>query len=490
MPALGMLDLPTEILLIICDCVEDESLFHLALLSRRLNYIALRTYFVRRSVDFESESGVLCTLNPPAKRDVLSAMQISLSIQSLERVIFSIPHSSSDPAITPFFRNTKRLETFVSRLTSVKKVSLRLGTPEKCASISLRSGDELGAWSAHVGNALNGLIQCGCQYLSIIDYSAIESGRPGLMNRLVRRVARRSSSIPLVPAFPSGPFQLTTLVLDSATFLASPGIDWVLAALRQAPVTRLALAMHRENPHPWGDTLLRFATAAPGLTSLFLGEVPLSIETEVLSTLDHFCNLTELHISCERRLPSSRTRTPAPRPCLTLRHVTTLSVASDLAEHLLTPKDALPELHSLSVTWRARPGLNLSSLFISLATIAAKLYMYPSVLRLSLDIEARRWRLTAEDILSVPTELIMQPDIVVARELVRSLTLRLDVEASDLASIARLAEWFTDICMFSLFTREKTIPESAITSLLRAVKPTRWLEEIKVNGEGRPLGGA
>ncbi|KAJ6460252.1 hypothetical protein C8R45DRAFT_1029762, partial [Mycena sanguinolenta] len=234
MPALGIVDLPTEILLNILEFVEEESLFYLALLSRRFNVIALRIYFARQKVDFESESGVLCTVGRQARGDLLSAMQICLFIQSLDSVIFSIPRSSSDTSITPFLRDTKRVETFISRLTSVKKVSLRLGSPEKRASISLRGGDELCAWSAHVGKLLNNLVQCGCLYLSIIDYSAIETKRPGLVNRLVRRVTRRSNSIYSIPAFPSGTSQLTTLVLDSATFLTSPRIDWVLTALRQA----------------------------------------------------------------------------------------------------------------------------------------------------------------------------------------------------------------------------------------------------------------
>ncbi|KAJ6474781.1 hypothetical protein C8R45DRAFT_1010584, partial [Mycena sanguinolenta] len=227
-------DLPTEILLNIIELVEEESLFHLALLSRQLNFIALWIYFTHQKVDFESESGVLFTVGRQGRRDLLSAMQICISIQSLDSVIFSIPRSSSDSSITPFLRDTKRLETFISRLTSVKKVSLRLGSPDKRASTSLRDGDELCAWSSHVGKLLNDLIQCGCLYLSIIDYSAVEPNCPGLMNRLVRRVNRHSNSISSMPAFPSCTSQLTTLVLDSATFLTSPRIDWVLAALRQA----------------------------------------------------------------------------------------------------------------------------------------------------------------------------------------------------------------------------------------------------------------
>jgi hypothetical protein len=45
----------------------------------------------------------------------------------------------------------------------------------------------------------------------------------------------QGSNIPsLMSTFPSGSLQLTALIVDSSTLLVSPGIEWVLGALRQA----------------------------------------------------------------------------------------------------------------------------------------------------------------------------------------------------------------------------------------------------------------
>ncbi|KAJ6474780.1 hypothetical protein C8R45DRAFT_935308 [Mycena sanguinolenta] len=199
------------------------------------------------------------------------------------------------------------------------------------------------------------------------------------------------------------------------------------------------------------------------------------------------CNLTELHISRERRRQISRTRTPTQPLSFTLQRVTSLSVTLELAENFLAPKDALPQLQSLSVRWRTCSGLNPLSLFISLSTIATNLQMYPSIPWLSLDIEAHRCWFTTEDI-STLTGLIMREDILIGRKLVRSLTLRLGVETHDVPSMALLAGWFPDICLFALVASSKTILKSAITPLLRTVTPTQWLKEMKINGEFYPLG--
>ncbi|KAF7336428.1 hypothetical protein MSAN_02296800 [Mycena sanguinolenta] len=463
MPHAGILDLPTEILFKILDWAEDECLYHLALLSRRLNFIALSIYFSRKKVDVESKSEVVCTLEG-FRRDVLSALQICLSIQSLERIDFSVPHWSSAPSITPFLRHIKRLETFISRLTSVKKVSLRLAPHEGNWSISLKNGDEF-----------------------ITDGSSIEPyrERPGLMDRIVRRFVPSppTNSIPAMPPFPSGASQLTTLVMNSATFLTAPGIDWVLAALRQAPVTSLALQMPRGNVQTWGDVLPQFAVAAPRLTLLVITDLPPSVDTVVLSVLDKFPNLTDLHMSYQRQLTVACDPQKLPLPAL--RNISSLRAPSALAEHFLVAKDPLPELRSLCVLWRARPMMNLPSLVSSLATIGAKLNAHPRAPQLSLDIDARGG-FTAADVFMSPS-FGDREDIADGCARVERLTLRLDGKKIDPRSVARLAALFPETAQFTLITRRVTISRWTLAQLLGAVKSTRRLKKIELNGKSHPL---
>ncbi|KAJ6456646.1 hypothetical protein C8R45DRAFT_575690 [Mycena sanguinolenta] len=487
MPPVDILDLPTEILLKIFEWVEDVSLYRLALLCRRLNLIALSIYFSRRKVDVESKSEVVCTLGE-LRPDVLSALQICLSIQSLERIDFSVPHSSSQITITPFLRHTKRLETFISRLTSVRKALLRLTPHEGNWSISLKNADDLGAWSSHVGILLNCIIQRGCQYLSITDGSSIETDRPGLMDRIVRRLVvspSKSNNIPVMPSFPSGPSQLTTLVINSATLLTSPGIDWVLAALRQAPITSLALQMPRGSVETWSDVLPRFTAAAPRLTLLVLTDLPPFVDVIVLSILDQFPSLTDLHMSYQRRLPNLTSWDPPKLSFPVLRHISSLRAPSSLAEHLLASKDALPELRALCVLWRARPSMNLPSLVSSLGTITAKLNAHPRIPRLTLDIDARGGFTAADALMS--GDFITREDIALGRARVERLTLRLDGTTVDPQRVARLVAYFPETAQFSLTTRRVSISGWMTTRLIQAVKPTQRLKEIEVNGEAHPL---
>ncbi|KAJ6474940.1 hypothetical protein C8R45DRAFT_1010893 [Mycena sanguinolenta] len=442
-------------------CPLCVSLYRLALLCRRLNLIALSIYFSRRKVDVESKSEVVCTLGE-LRPDVLSALQICLSIQSLERIDFSI-------TITPFLRHTKRLETFISRLTSVRKALLRLTPHEGNWSISLKNADDLGAWSSHVGILLNCIVQRGCQYLSITDGSSIETDRPGLMDRIVRRLVvspSKSNNIPVMPSFPSGPSQLTTLVINSATLLTSPGIDWVLAALRQAPITSLALQMPRGSVETWSDVLPRFTAAAPRLTLLVLTDLPPFVDVIVLSILDQFPNLTDLHMSYQRRLPNLTSWDPPKLSFPVLRHISSL-------QHFLASKDTLPELRALCVLWRARPSMNLPSLVSSLGTITAKLNAHTRIPRLTLDIDA--------------SDFITREDIALGRARVERLTLRLDGTTVDPQSVARLVAYFPETAQFSLTTRRVSISEWMTTRLIQAVKPTQRLKEIEVNGEAHPL---
>ncbi|KAJ6505382.1 hypothetical protein C8R45DRAFT_1181691 [Mycena sanguinolenta] len=160
MPRLQLLDLPTELLLSILEWVESESLYQLALLSRRLNSIALRIYFRRHKLSLDCND-VEFTLGA---RDVLSAF-----IQSLDHIHCRIPHYPSHHSLAPVRRHIKRLENFISPLTCVRRVTLHLASHEGNWPIKLKSVNKLCAWSSHVGDLLNCIVKRGCQRLNITD---------------------------------------------------------------------------------------------------------------------------------------------------------------------------------------------------------------------------------------------------------------------------------------------------------------------------------
>jgi hypothetical protein len=70
----GILDLPTEILGNIFECLPNEPLYYLALMSRRLHFIVFPIYFSRNSVAVDAKYAEF-TLRVD-RWDVLSALQI------------------------------------------------------------------------------------------------------------------------------------------------------------------------------------------------------------------------------------------------------------------------------------------------------------------------------------------------------------------------------------------------------------------------------
>ncbi|KAF7372836.1 F-box domain-containing protein [Mycena sanguinolenta] len=481
MPRLQLLDLPTEILLSILEWVETKTLYQLAFLSRRLNSIALRVCFRRHELDPDSNS-VELTLGT---RDALSALQISFFIQSLDHIHCCIPHYAFQTSIAPFLRHIKRLETFISRLTFVRRVTLHLASHEGNWRIKLKTVDELCAWSSHVGDLLNCIIKRGCQWLTIVDGSEFEPIHPGLMDRIRHIIPLHSKRIPVMPRFPSGQSQITTLVVNSASFLVSPGINWILAALGQ--VTSLGLSMASGSPRTWSKVLPRMAAAAPHLTVLNLSNVPDSMVTTILSILDRFSHLTRLHIHSQRRLIPISTLQHAPHlPSPSLRRIETLTAVSELVEHFLSPINPLPNLHALRVGWRVHTDLRLPALLGFLARITPKLNAHPRTPYLNLDIDLCALSTDVDLSLHIPPALVGRQDIAAGRARVMGLTLHLNVtEDADFIyaeGMTQLVALFPQTVLLSLHTGGVTPSESATARLVEALEQTK-VTDIVLNGE-------
>ncbi|KAF7366182.1 hypothetical protein MVEN_00495200 [Mycena venus] len=165
----GMLDLPTEILELIFEPLPNESLLCIALLSRRLNAIALSFYFQRcNDIDLVAKSAEL-TLSP-ARWDAVCALQISIATPPLERLKCTIPRPPG--SINAYYLELmKRLETLIARLSRLREVAveLRVGVGRRPWVISARSSPWQRAWVAQVEALLKCIVRQDCRCLTFID---------------------------------------------------------------------------------------------------------------------------------------------------------------------------------------------------------------------------------------------------------------------------------------------------------------------------------
>ncbi|KAJ6580729.1 hypothetical protein B0H19DRAFT_1328838 [Mycena capillaripes] len=384
MPPARITDLPTEILVDIFEhpTFPTESLYFLALLCRRLNFIALPIYFSRNEIDLDSDYAVV-SLHAD-QLDVLSALHICLSISSMERIEFIFPHPSCI-SIFPFLKQMKRVETFISRLSSVKEVSLTLDRTSKGRCLALGTDEVLHAWATQLRDLLSCIVERGCISLTVINgthlteaYQLNSLGAPQkylskVLQRLLlpqdtgtlgfRRNPRQGTDDALlsIPLFADS--RLKSLRIDSATLILPPGLHWTLTVLRHSPITSLSMSMSLAEPRVWTTVLPLIASSAPNLTAVSLTELASpsrykgapdeSLAFAFLASLPRLTDieLTHLqpfwgyHIGRDphyHRYIGRRERTTAPH-----KYLTTLRAPANVVAHLLSRPGSLSAIRAI-----------------------------------------------------------------------------------------------------------------------------------------------
>jgi len=114
----SLLSLPTELIEMVLDKLDDEGLYSLALLNKRLHFLALPIFISRQPGIFNRGSGMMF-LNPSSP-NLLRAARVALYIQELNyvSVVFEEPW--------PILPILKGLERLISRMRHVREVSFRL----------------------------------------------------------------------------------------------------------------------------------------------------------------------------------------------------------------------------------------------------------------------------------------------------------------------------------------------------------------------------
>ncbi|KAJ7253696.1 hypothetical protein B0H12DRAFT_1116235 [Mycena haematopus] len=492
-------DLPIDILLTIIEdpAIPTKTLYFLALLSRRLNYIALPIYFSRNNIDLENTTITLYT----DRHDILSALQICLFISSMHRVQCILPHPNCS-TIFPFLKQMKRVETFFSRLTSVKEVILQLDHTRGHRCLAPGSDEVLHAWATQLRDLLSCIVERGCTSLTVVNGShlieAYQLHPPTFplqyLPRLVRKVLlpqniktlgfRRNPRqgtadyVSSVMSWSSSSLlQLDSLNIESTTLIVPPGLHWTLTALRQSCITSLGIRLSLVEPQVWSIVLPLIACACPNLTTLSLKEIDSGggshdapSETLALEFLARFPRLVDVELThlwgaglrFNRYNHLHRTRGPT----VSAKHLVRLRAPANIVAHLLSRPFGLPMINVICVLWDAESHAHLQTLIRFLSSICRMLAWRRLTPELSLWIESlsgflddmaalrelsarqleqftsvERLHLENAFLPGSPTRPFLKPAIAAFRSLKHiSVTTR----AGD-GSVARLLQWATDV---------------------------------------------
>ncbi|KAJ7662630.1 hypothetical protein DFH06DRAFT_1128844 [Mycena polygramma] len=409
MPPATITDLPTETLLKVLQnpTVHSETLYFLVTTAQCIG------------LDEKSAAVILDV----GRWDTLSALQVSLSLPSLERLEFTF----SAPELHHHFPIPKTNETcrnIHSRLSSVKEVSLILDTTPFGRCLSLGSDEALRTWVTQLNALLTCIVDRGCTSLTVINGTqfseAFQLGRPGFLQNCVPRVVRQAfqdaqtfsfrrdrrqgtdKAVLAIPLFSNPASHLQALRIDSMTLILPAGLRWTLAALRCSPIKSLWMRMSHVEPHVWSRVLPLIASAAANLTSVSLTELHSPSESHgapgktyalaFLARLPHLTDVELTHghalwgynINCDLMYLLHRTRGSTPA----FAQLTTLRAPANIIAHILSQRDTLPAIRTVCILWKAPTHPHLRALVAFISTITSRLSARGLTPQLSLSIDA------------------------------------------------------------------------------------------------------
>ncbi|KAJ7094573.1 hypothetical protein B0H15DRAFT_128952 [Mycena belliarum] len=367
-----LLDCPDELLLLILEYLDPNSLLHLATLCRRLHLIALPMFFTRHGMDDPAGNAEFTILD--SRKDPLSALQMALFIPAVTRLSCSWPQTSIH-RLRPHIR---RLRVLFTRLAFVRHVTLVLDIPSE---FSGATDDDVEAWALELRDLLNMILKRGCISLTLRYGHFSKPYQPELRHipLLIRPVAafrnviRHILPASVPPVDPSedrellqmGPravsmeldsegrssSALTQFSIESPILLLPPCFDWSLSALRHSPVSRLEFVGIDLPTRIWSVVLPPIAGVTSALTELNLSNLYGISGMDILHFLAKLPGLKMLTIGYTEFSRSVQSSFPDSGPIPKLHQLTVLHAPSTFISHMLKKK-SLPRLDLLCITPR------------------------------------------------------------------------------------------------------------------------------------------
>ncbi|KAJ6580749.1 hypothetical protein B0H19DRAFT_1369262 [Mycena capillaripes] len=217
-------DLPTEVLLIIFDFLQDD-LIYLSILCRRLHFLALPIFLDRNSIRNPSKT-TLVDIGRTDAATVLQALTLALFVPSIQHLICAFPSAY----IHRYLDSIRRVTRLVRRLTKVEKLSLKF-VPNKIGP---------GNYLHDVYSASRLWKLCYCALRDLLNAASDKSCASLTILGFPAPVACTGTPPP-PPSPPTSIRSVTDLSLDMD--LSAPYSSWMFLALKDSPITSLKLVI-------------------------------------------------------------------------------------------------------------------------------------------------------------------------------------------------------------------------------------------------------
>ena len=165
-----LLDLPNELLGLIVEYLDSDSLFWLSMTCRALHYVALPAFFEQNDVK-EPASGWVVVYKAPRK--TLQALRMALFVEKLDQI-----HYYLNPGLDRLLGEVRELRGLVARLPSVDQVKLHFSVFDSWLDRSPPTNEErprldVDVWRKEFGSMLDQFLVRGCKKLHITGGSRV-----------------------------------------------------------------------------------------------------------------------------------------------------------------------------------------------------------------------------------------------------------------------------------------------------------------------------
>ncbi|KAJ7147723.1 hypothetical protein C8R43DRAFT_1010491 [Mycena crocata] len=311
-------ELPTEVLMLICDVLQDADLVSLSLLCRRFHFLALPLFLARNSIRDPDEPTVVHV----GDTNVLRALTVALFVPTIKYLVCVFPNPVY---VHHHLDEINRVTRLVKKLATVGSLSLEFGVNSyRLGHVSWAKYAESRLWDACY-SALSDLLDMAgrksCTSLSILGCPA-----------------------PLIQPLPPAQSARVTSVTHLSLGVIRPTAYswWICAALKDSPITSLTL-------HATDKLDLESVASVSSalLTLLIYGDY--APRTKILNFLSKCSHLTTLKLSAGLSKSEFISTVQAEPPALRFDTLVDLAAPVAYISHFLHGGNPFPGLRRLDI---------------------------------------------------------------------------------------------------------------------------------------------